>query len=87
MRRSTVAHPGEVNIGYFLVASFRRKGYATRTIELLLALLAEETDYQVATLVIDARNERSLAVALRARFDQFDDIGGAPNFKRTVQGP
>ena len=78
---------GEVNIGYFLIASFRQKGYATRALELLLGYLSEETDYQVATLLIDTRNERSLAVARRARFEQVDDIdGGAFYFKRAVHG-
>src|ERR1700733_2297735 len=41
---------GEVNIGYFLLEPYRRKGYATRALELLLAHLAEETNYRVATL-------------------------------------
>lgn len=78
---------GEVNIGYFLIVSFRGNGYATRALELLLGYLSEETDYQVATLLINTRNERSLAVARRARFDQVDDIGGgAFYFKRAVHG-
>ena len=77
---------GEVNIGYFLLEPYRRKGYATRALELLLAHLAEETNYRVATLLIDTRNERSLAVARRADFSQVDDIGGgAFYFKRALQ--
>jgi RimJ/RimL family protein N-acetyltransferase len=77
---------GEVNIGYFLLAPHRGKGYATRALELLLRFLGDETDYRVATLLIDTRNERSLAVARRAGFSQVDDIGGgAFYFKRAVQ--
>jgi len=77
---------GEVNIGYFLLAPYRRKGYATRALELLLAYLSDETDYRVATLLIETRNERSLAVAWRTGFKQADEIGvGAFYFKRTVQ--
>jgi RimJ/RimL family protein N-acetyltransferase len=77
---------GEVNIGYFLLAPCRRRGYATRALELLLAHLSEETDYRVATLLIDTRNDRSLAVARRAGFSQVDDIGGGSfYFKRMVQ--
>jgi RimJ/RimL family protein N-acetyltransferase len=76
---------GEVNVGYFLLAPYRRKGYATRAVQLLLAYLAEETDYQVATLLIDTSNDRSLALARRAGFEQVDDIGGGSSyFKRAV---
>jgi RimJ/RimL family protein N-acetyltransferase len=76
---------GEVNIGYFVLAPYRRKGYATRALELLLAYLGDETDYLIATLLIDTRNERSLALARRASFAQVDDIGGgASYFKRAV---
>jgi RimJ/RimL family protein N-acetyltransferase len=75
-----------VNIGYFLLARHRGKGYATRALELLLAYLGEETDYRVATLLIDTANKRSLAVARRAGFKQVDDIGaGSFYFKRAVQ--
>jgi RimJ/RimL family protein N-acetyltransferase len=78
---------GEVNIGYSVLAPYRRKGYATRALELLLAYLGDETDYLVATLLIDTRNERSLAVARRAGFKHVEDIvGGSSYFKRAVQG-
>jgi RimJ/RimL family protein N-acetyltransferase len=77
---------GEVNIGYFLLVPYRRKGYATRALELLVAYLSDETDHRIATLLIDTRNERSLAVARRAGFSQVDDIGGGSfYFKRIVQ--
>ncbi|HEY5271849.1 MAG TPA: GNAT family N-acetyltransferase [Acidimicrobiales bacterium] len=77
---------GEVNIGYFVLAKYRRRGCATRALELLLGYLRDETDYKVATLLIDTRNEWSLAVARRARFSQVDDIGGgAFYFKRDVR--
>jgi RimJ/RimL family protein N-acetyltransferase len=78
--------PGEVNLGYFLAASARGYGYATRAVELFLHYLAAETDHRVATLLIDLRNERSLAVASRADFKRAKDIGGgAAYFKRAFR--
>jgi len=78
--------PGEVNLGYFLAAAARGYGYATRAVELFLSYLAAETDHRVATLLIDLRNERSLAVASRANFERAEDIGGgAAYFKRAFR--
>ncbi len=61
-------HPGEVNIGYSLFARHRGNGYATRAVQLLMHHLAVRTDHHTATLVIDAGNERSLALASRLQF-------------------
>lgn len=78
--------PGEVNLGYFLVPPARGHGYATRAVEPFLRYLAVETDHRMATLLIDLRNERSLAVASRANFKRADDIGGgAAYFKRAIR--
>lgn len=78
--------PDEVNVGYYLFPDVRRHGYATRAVELLLCVLANETTYGVATLLIAYGNERSLALARRAMFEQAEDIGGgAIYFKRDVR--
>jgi RimJ/RimL family protein N-acetyltransferase len=77
---------GEMNIGYFVLAPYRRKGYATRALELLCSYLGDETDYLVATLLIDTRSEQSIAVARRVGFFQVEEIGGgAFYFKRAVE--
>ena len=77
--------PGEVNVGYNLFAPHRGKGYATRAVELLLQHLAEDTAYDTATLLIDADNERSLALARRARFDAHGTLDGNQYWKRSVR--
>lgn len=61
-------HAGEVNVGYNVFAGHRNKGYATRAVQLLMHHLALRTDRCTATLLIDANNERSLALATRLRF-------------------
>jgi RimJ/RimL family protein N-acetyltransferase len=68
VERSWLA-PDEVNVGYYLFPDVRGHGYATRAVELLLCVLADETTYDVATLLIAYGNERSLAVARRAMFE------------------
>jgi RimJ/RimL family protein N-acetyltransferase len=57
-----------VNVGYALFAPHRGKGYTTRAVQLLLHHLAMQAEHHTATLLIDDRNERSLAVARRTRF-------------------
>jgi RimJ/RimL family protein N-acetyltransferase len=59
---------GAVNIGYFLFATARGKGYATRAMDLLLEHLATQPHVDTATVLIDPGNVRSLAVAERAGF-------------------
>lgn len=76
--------PGEVNVGYSVVAAHRGRGHATRAVQLLMHHLAVATDHRVATLLIDAANERSLALARRARFPRVADLDGHPYFKRPV---
>lgn len=76
--------PGEVNVGYNVFAPHRGRGYATRAVQLLMHHLAVDTDHRVATLLIDAKNSRSLALADRARFPRVPDLDGHPYFKRPV---
>ncbi|HVM08913.1 MAG TPA: GNAT family N-acetyltransferase [Acidimicrobiales bacterium] len=75
---------GEVNLGYSVFPQHRGHGYATRAVQLLLHHLATATSYTVATLLIGAGNERSLALARRAGFPQVGDLDANPYFKRPV---
>jgi RimJ/RimL family protein N-acetyltransferase len=74
----------EVNIGYFVFAQHRGKGYASRAVELLLQQLAQDTQYTAATLLIDPQNEASIAVARRCGFSGQDDVRGQRYFKRPI---
>jgi RimJ/RimL family protein N-acetyltransferase len=76
--------PGEVNVGYNVFADHRGRGYASRALELLLHHLAGSTECNTATLLIDPRNERSLAVAARTGFKRCGDLNGNPYFKRSI---
>jgi len=77
--------PGEVNVGYHVFEPHRGNGYATRAVELLLQHLAEDTAYDTATLLIDPENERSLALARRARFDAHGEVDGNLYWKRSLR--
>lgn len=55
--------PREVNVGYNIFGPYRRRGYATRAVRVLLGLLRDHTDHQHANLVIDVGNIASLGVA------------------------
>ena len=76
--------PGEVNVGYSVFAPHRGNGYATRAVALLLQHLAQDTAYDTATLLIDAANERSLALARRAGFDAHGELDGNRYWKRSL---
>jgi RimJ/RimL family protein N-acetyltransferase len=76
--------PGEVNVGYYLFATARGKGYASRAVELLLEHLRRDTEHTVATLLIHPENERSLAVAGRLGFLQKGEVNGDPYFTRAL---
>jgi RimJ/RimL family protein N-acetyltransferase len=77
--------PGEVNVGYYLFATARGKGYASRAVELLLERLRRETEHTVATLLIHPENARSLAVARRLNFVQKGEVDGEPFFTRDLR--
>lgn len=77
--------PGQVNVGYFLFAPARGKGYASRAIELLLEHLRLDTEHTGATLLIHPENSRSLALARRLGFVQTGEVAGEPFFVRAVR--
>jgi len=77
--------PGEVNVGYFLFAEARGKGYASRAVELLLEHLRRDTEHTVATLLIHPENIRSLALAHRLRFVQKEEVNGEAFFTRMLR--
>jgi RimJ/RimL family protein N-acetyltransferase len=76
--------PGQVNVGYYLFAPARRKGYATRAVELLLQHLRRHTEHTVATLRINPENAKSLALARRLAFLAAGEIDGDLFFTRAV---
>jgi RimJ/RimL family protein N-acetyltransferase len=75
---------GEVNIGYNVFAEHRRRGYATSAVALLIGHLARATSYRTATLLINADNIGSLAVAAALCFDAHGDIDGSRYFKLPI---
>lgn len=60
--------PGQVNVGYYLFAAARGKGFASRAVELLLLHLRRDTEHVAATLAIHPENARSPALARRLGF-------------------
>lgn len=74
----------EVNVGYSILPEHRGRGYGTRAVRLLLAHLAENTDWRVATLLIHPDNEHSLALARRAEFTRVGDLDGNPYWKKLI---
>jgi len=77
----------EVNVGYNVFAAHRGQGHATRAVRLLLQHLAEDTDWRAATLLIHPDNERSLALARRAGFEEAGRVDGDRYWKRPIRSP
>ena len=75
---------GEVNIGYNVFADQRRRGFASRAIELFIGYLGRTTNYRTATLLINAENVGSLAVAAKLGCEAHGDIDGSRYFKLPI---
>ncbi len=78
---------GAVNVGYNLFAPYRRRGYASRSLELLVAHLRSETAVHTASLLIDPSNAASLAVARRVGFESAPEVDGQLQFVRSTLSP
>lgn len=76
--------PEEVNIGYFVFAKHRRKGYAARAVELLLGYLRDKTGYTVASVLVHPENEPSLGVARRCQFALVREFSGQVYLRRLL---
>jgi RimJ/RimL family protein N-acetyltransferase len=76
--------PGEVNVGYYVFPTARRKGYASHAVKLLLLHLSRDTDHAVATVLINRENEPSLALAHRLGFVEQGDVHGDAFLTRNV---
>jgi RimJ/RimL family protein N-acetyltransferase len=59
---------GVANITYGIHPDVRRRGHATRAIELMLRYLVDATDTDIAMIQAEPTNEASLRVAMRAGF-------------------
>lgn len=75
---------GEVNIGYNVFPEHRGIGVAGRSLQLMVAFLAQHDEITTATLLIDPANAPSIAVARRAAFERHEDLDGQLFFKRTL---
>ena len=83
---ATHVQPGEVNVGYNVFAPYRRKGYASRAVELLMRYLVECTPFHIASVSIDDGNVASLGVAARTRFVPSGDLNSKSlDFKRSMR--
>lgn len=76
--------PGEVNIGYHVFPAHRGRRYAIRAVHLMLAHLRDDTDHEVATLLIHPDNAASIAIAERNGFERADDVDGETFWRRHV---
>jgi RimJ/RimL family protein N-acetyltransferase len=75
--------PEEVNIGYFVFAKHRRKGYGARAVALVLRHLLDKTGYTAASVLIDPENEPSLGVARRCQFAFVRELNGQVYLRRS----
>ena len=76
--------PHQCNIGYLVFAEHRGQGYASRAVQLLVQLLALEGRYSMATFLIDAENDTSLALVRRLGVPRVADLDGHPYFQLPV---
>jgi len=75
----------EVNIGYHVFPEHRGRGHATRAVALVLDHLRDETEHQVATLLIHPDNAASLRVAERNGFVRGADVDGRTFWRRSLR--
>jgi RimJ/RimL family protein N-acetyltransferase len=79
---------GEANISYVSHPSFRRRGFASRAVALVLAFVGDHTGAREAHLVIDAENEPSLGVARKvgaSERDRFVDADGRSKVRHVIE--
>ena len=76
--------PDECNVGYHVFAEHRGQGFASRAVQLLLHLLAQDGRYSTASLLIDPGNQRSLALARRLGYPRAPDLDGNRLFQVPV---
>jgi RimJ/RimL family protein N-acetyltransferase len=76
--------PEEVNIGYFVFANHRGKGYAARAVQLVLRHLRDKTGYTAASVLIHPENEPSLGVARRCQFAFVGELDGQVYLRRSL---
>jgi RimJ/RimL family protein N-acetyltransferase len=79
--------PGEVNIAYAVFPAWRRRGIATRVVELLCQWLCDQPDAHTAVLKIDAGNAASHAVARRSGFVRSGVVEAAQAQSAEIRGP
>lgn len=77
--------PGEVDVSYTVFEADRRRGYASRGVELLMAHLRHDTSYVKATLLIDPTVEESVGVARRCSFAAAGEVDGFLLFERAIE--
>jgi RimJ/RimL family protein N-acetyltransferase len=76
--------PEEVNIGYFVFAKHRRKGYAARAVELLLVHVRDKTAYTAASVLVHPENGASLGVARGCQFAFVRELNGQLYLRRSL---
>jgi RimJ/RimL family protein N-acetyltransferase len=77
--------PGEINVGYNVFAPFRRNGYATRAVLLLLEKVRDEGRYDMGVARIAHENRASIRVAIKAGFVLTDELPAGLRFARPVR--
>ena len=76
---------GEVNIGYHVFTPRTGRGIGTRAVSLFLQHLAEQTEIDRATVLIDPANERSARLATRLGFVDRGRVGDQILLTRPVR--
>jgi RimJ/RimL family protein N-acetyltransferase len=79
---------GEANIAYVSHPSFRRQGFVSRAVLLVVAFVADHTGAREAYLVIDAENQASLGVARKvgaSERDRFVDTDGRSKIRHVIE--